>query len=71
MADVISLPTARARRAYEELRKMGFGAAYSRSVVDVLEGARSNIERWAAVEQHVVGGRGTARGWLVERGYMP
>ena len=69
MADIISLPNARARRAYEELRKMGFSAAYSNFVVETLENARSNWENFGTVQGLLRGDGEKTKAWLQERGY--
>jgi len=69
MADVILFPTLRARRAYDELRKMGFGAAYSRFVVDTLENARSNLEIFGTAQGLLRGDGEATKTWLQDRGY--
>jgi hypothetical protein len=69
MADLIRFPTLRARRAYDELRKMGFGAEYSRFVVETLENARSNWENFGTVQGLLRGDGEKTKLWLQERGY--
>lgn len=71
MSKTIRFPTsARARKAYFELRDMGFGGEYAASVVDVLEKARSNLARWTVIRMHVLRDEKGARGWLKAQGYM-
>jgi len=69
MADLIRFPTLRARCAYKELRKMGFGAEYSRFVVETLENARSNWENFGTVQGLLRGDGEKTKAWLQERGY--
>ena len=67
---VLQLPASvRARTAYDELRKMGFGAEYSAFVVEVLENARADhFKRWAVAQRLRLGG--SARTWLEQYGYL-
>ena len=49
---------------------MGFGAAYSRSVVETLENARSNWETFGTVHGLLRGDGEKTKAWLQARGYV-
>ena len=69
MADIFRLPNERARRAFLELRKMGFSVKYSLSVVETLENARSNFEVFGTVHGLLRGDGEKTKAWLQARGY--
>ncbi len=67
---VIDLPRgARGRNVYQELRNLGFVPSYALEAVNTLEGARSQLARWAMVQRVLGEDPDGAREWLEERGY--
>ena len=71
MTTVVRLPTSkRARNSYKELRSMGFSAAYSRSVVETLENARSNWETFGMAQGLLRSDGEKTKAWLQARGYV-
>ena len=60
----------RARKAFTELRKLGFSASYAADVVDMLERARSEMARWARMQETLQSGPEAAKKWLKTHGYL-
>ena len=67
---VVSLPCApRARKIYRELRNLGFAPHFAVEVTAAIDGASSELVRWALVQRVLREDPEGARDWLRARGY--